>query len=145
MTCPGDKLTALTCHPTQKVNKAEDLTSLSLSLSIYLSISLSIYLSLSLSKHKYQLQPTQLVKRAGVFPESQEYLINLLTNQAISGLFIYVCPYIFIVKFYLVIITTKHSLKMNSTLLTIFSLTTYSQQLNLFVQEGYLYSAFPFV
>jgi len=31
MTSPGGKLTALACHPTKKVNKAEELTYLSTS------------------------------------------------------------------------------------------------------------------
>jgi hypothetical protein len=33
MTSPGGKLTALACHPTKKVNKAEELTYLSTSIS----------------------------------------------------------------------------------------------------------------
>jgi hypothetical protein len=41
MTSPGGKLTALACHPTKKVNKAEELTYLSTNIDLITSIPFS--------------------------------------------------------------------------------------------------------
>jgi len=41
MTSPGGKLTALACHPTKKLNKAEELTYLSSNIEFYWLTSLS--------------------------------------------------------------------------------------------------------
>jgi hypothetical protein len=41
---PGDKLLALACHPTKKVNKAEVLTYLSTNIGMHLLVKIMIYI-----------------------------------------------------------------------------------------------------